>query len=186
MPCNPWCTCRYSISVWKINVFVFPAPSQMPIHVRSGLEVDDGNVSKLGRNTEALVSAISRKSCECWQSDKTGLADASRPVYSTGLQGAHWLPFIPHSCNRSGQGCLPSLIHFLSLILSLYSTDTRSLYILISLSFQEKTCYHNHFSAKGWKPWYESLAFCDKQTGIRPVLLKCHCEIQGQYLHTFP
>lgn len=41
----------------------------MPIHVRSGLEVEDGDVSKLGPNTEALVSAISRKSCECWQSD---------------------------------------------------------------------------------------------------------------------
>ena len=87
-----------------MNVFVSPAPSQMAVRIRSRLEVEDGDVSKLSTNTEALVSAISRKSCECWQSDEMGLADASRPVYSTGPQGAHWAALHPTQLQHEWPG----------------------------------------------------------------------------------
>ena len=58
----------------------------MPIPVKPDLKVGADDVSKPSTNTEALISAMLRKSCERLRSDEKGLAEASRPVPSTGLQ----------------------------------------------------------------------------------------------------
>ena len=99
----------------KRNEFVFPSPSNTPIDIKPELEVRDDDVSKLDTNKEVLVSAILKKSCECWRSEENGFADAWKPVQSAGFQGVHWPPFLLHSCNTGGHSCLPTLIHFLSL-----------------------------------------------------------------------
>lgn len=45
----------------------------MPIYIQPELEVGDDDVSKLGTNTEALVSAVLKESCvRCQSDEKTG------------------------------------------------------------------------------------------------------------------
>lgn len=112
---NAQCICRHPINIWERNEFLFPLPSNTLIDIKPKLEVRDDDVSKLDTNKDVLVSAILRKSCECWRSEEKSFADAWKPVQSTGLQGVHWLPFLLHSCNTSGHSCLPTRIQFLSL-----------------------------------------------------------------------
>lgn len=67
---NAWYTRSYSINIWKRNEFILPSPSKRPIHIQPELKVGDNDVSKLDTNIETLISAILRKSCECWWSDE--------------------------------------------------------------------------------------------------------------------
>lgn len=61
-----------SISEHWMYLFSHHLPKCLSIHVRSGLEVGAGDISKLGTNTEVLVFAIAGKSCECSRCGETG------------------------------------------------------------------------------------------------------------------
>lgn len=89
-------------------------------------------------------------------------------------------------------GLLPSLIHFLSLTLSLKSSAIRSLYNLSLLSSQKTICCHGQLSVKQCKPLFnkkkkkESSQLVANKTGLghcSNVVVKSKVSI---YIYIFP
>ena len=79
-----WCAAVHGVAkswTWLSNWTKLNwTPFKMLIDIKPELEVWDDDVSRLDTNKEVLVSAILRKSCECWRSEEKGFADAWKPV----------------------------------------------------------------------------------------------------------